>query len=92
MKTQEGRTGQCWVALDAVTLPVGEWRYLITNRDPSQLDSLHAMKLFTYQAVQEELTHIGFAWGIDTPGGVFSPYCRRERGAGRGDLSRDPST
>jgi hypothetical protein len=73
VQRQEGRTWQCWVTIDAVTLPAGEWRYQITDRDPSTLDCLHAKKVFTYQAVQEELIHIGFGRELIPPESYFGP-------------------
>ena len=73
LQRHEGRTGQCWVAIEPVTLPVSQWRYLVTDGDPSRSDFLHAKKPFTYQAVQKELTQIGFPVESIPPESYFSP-------------------
>ena len=81
MQKQKGRTAQCWVAIQAVTLPVDQWRYLVTDTDPSRLDFLSATKRFTYQAVQQELSQIGFTLESIPGESYFAPTAdeREER-------------
>ena len=81
MERDETRTGQCWVAIHAITLPVSQWRYLITDRDPSRLDCLRPEKPFTYQAVQDELAQMGLRLESIPPESYFGPTAdeREER-------------
>ncbi len=71
----EGRRRQYWVAVDRVTLPVTQWRYLVTEHDPARTDwsRLHPEKPFTYEAVREELSRLEFKADTIPPELYFHP-------------------
>jgi hypothetical protein len=77
----ERQVSSYWVAIESVTLPVNQWRYVVTDCDPSRLDSVRAERPFTYQAVHEELMRIGFRRELIPPESYFSPTAdeREER-------------
>ena len=74
MKKHEERVLQCWVAIDRVSLPREQWRYLVTDRDPARLDSdrLHLKKPFIYGAMREDLTRLGIHSELIPPESYFS--------------------
>lgn len=73
MGKPEERLVQCWVAIDRVSFPRGQWRYLVTDRDPARLDSdrLQLKKPFMYGAIREDLTRLGIQSELIPPESYF---------------------
>jgi hypothetical protein len=84
MRKYERRASQYWVAINRVTLPAAEWRYVVTDRDPAWVASsrLSLDRAFTYQAVQADLSELGIQPDLIPPECYFCPTAdEKEEGA-----------
>lgn len=75
MGKHEERVFQCWVTIDRVSLPRGQWRYLVSDRDPARFDasSLRIKNPFSYQALKAELVRFGIMPALIPPESYFVP-------------------
>jgi hypothetical protein len=75
MGKHEGRAFQCWVAIDRISLPSAQRRYVVIDHDPARRDSdrVHLEKPFMYQAMRDELIRLGIKSELIPPESYFGP-------------------